>query len=307
MSIAVLDARGWQNTLDLETGEKIGSAGPVVEMVKDVLQRHPYPGDLDQGSNGWVTDTAFDLIDGYGPRLVFLTYGAQYFSGRYMPMTQEGRARMILDAFLQVERFVKTSGFAAIVVGTGAMTPLVDFIDVTRLDGLAVCTHWSTRYAGLYGPSQEDLRELGEHPHIEKILRREQIVSLFHGTPEQMPRVPEYLMLACEGYAFKTVSDVKRAPVMIPSLNFNVPLYAPGHTVEAITGIRQALEEDLSKMQVALIVMEGIGPDEFVWPHLPCRNGTEWYYYEPGEAQYLTIVSGRHRFLDYPRVGGKNT
>jgi hypothetical protein len=30
----------------------------------------------------------------------------------------------------------------------------------------------------------------------------------------------------------------------------------------------------------------------------------EWYYYEPGEAQYLTIVSGRHRFLDYPTGSG---
>jgi hypothetical protein len=303
MSIAVVDARGWQNTLDLKTGEKIGTVGPVVEMVKDMLQRHPYPGDLDPGSNGWVTDTAFDLIDGYGPRFVFLTYAAQYFSGRHTPMTQDARSGMILDAFLEVERFVKISGFAAIVVGTGAMTPLLDFIDVTGLDGLAVCTHWSTRYAGLYGPSPDDMGALEEHPHIEKIVRREEVASLFHGTPDQALRVPEYLMLAREGYAFKTISDVKRTPVMITSLNFNVPLYAPGHSVEAITGIRRALEEDLSK-NVALIVMEGVGLDEFLWPHLPCRNGTEWYYYEPGEAQYLTIVSGEHRFLDYPTGSG---
>ena len=40
--------------------------------------------------------------------------------------------------------------------------------------------------------------------------------------------------------------------------------------------------------------------DEFLWPHVSCRNSTEWYYYEPGDAQYLTISSGKHRFLDYP-------
>ncbi|WP_028893775.1 hypothetical protein [Syntrophorhabdus aromaticivorans] len=304
MSIAIVDARGWQNTLDLKTGEKIDAAGPVIEMVKDVLQRHPYPGDIDPGSNRWVSDAAFDLIDRYNPRFVFLTYAAQYFSGRYTPMSKETRARMISDVFLEAERFINRSGFAAIAAGTGDMTPLLGFIDITRLDGLAVCTHWSTRHAGLYGPSPEDMKLLGQHPHIEKIIPQEEVLSLFDGTSEQAFRLPEYLMLACEGYAFKTISDAMRMPVMIPSLNFNVPLYAPGHAVEAITGIRQVLEKDLSEKNVAFIAMEGIGLDEFLWPHLPCRNGVEWCYYEPGEAQYLTIVSGRHRFLDYPTGSG---
>jgi hypothetical protein len=304
MSTAVVDARGWQNTLDLKTGEKIDAAGPVVAMVKDVLQRHPYPGDFDPGSNRWVSDAALELIDRYCPRFVFLTYASQYFSGRYTPMTSDARARMISDAFLEAERFVSASGFAAVMVGTGDMTPLLDFIEATGLDGLAVCTHWSTRYAGLYRPSAEDMKVLRAHPHIEKIVPREEVVRLFHGTPERALRLPEYLMLAREGYAFKTVSDVKRAPVMIPALNFNVPLHAPGHAVEAITGVRKALEKDLSEKNVALIVMEGVGLDEFLWPHGSCRNGAEWHYYEPGEAQYLTIVSGEHRFLDYPAGSG---
>jgi hypothetical protein len=304
MSVAIVDARGWQTTLDLETGEKTNAAGPVVEMARDVLQRHPYPGDMDPGSNRWVSDTALDIIDRYSPRFVFLTYAAQYFSGRYTPMTRDARARMISGAFQEAERFIDTSGFAAIVVGTGNMTPFLGFIDATGIDGLAVCTHWSTRYAGLHGPSPEDMKVLGAHPHIERIVPREEIGKLFDGTSEETSRVPEYLMLAREGYAFKTVSDTKKTPVMIPSLNFNVPLYAPGHTTGAITGIRQALEEDLSEKNVALIVMEGVGSDEFLWPHSSCRNGTEWFYYEPGEAQYLTITSGEHRFLDYPTGTG---
>jgi len=300
MSSVIVDARGWQNTLDLETGEKIETAGPVVEMTKALLQRHPYPGDMDPGSNRWVNDTALDLIDRYQPRFAFLTYAAQYFAGRYTAMPKETRARMIADAFLEAERFSNTSGFSAIVVGTGDMTPFVGFIDATRLDGLAVCTHWSTRYAGLYEPSPDDMKFLREHPQIEKIVSREEIISLFNGTPKQLLRLPEYLMLARKGYAFKTISDTKKTPAMIPSVNFNIPLYAPGHTVGVITNIRQALEKDLSEKNVALIVMEGVGVDEFLWPHVSCRNSTEWYYYEPGDAQYLTISSGKHRFLDYP-------
>lgn len=300
MSKIVVDARGWQNTMDLETGEKIEAESPVVLMTRSLLQKHPYPGDMDMTSNKWVTDTALDLMDCYQPRFAFLIYAAQYFTGRYTPMTKEARAEMIACAFSEVERFVSASGFSAIVVGTGDMTSFTGFIDCTRLDGLAVCTHWSTRYAGLYTSSPADMKQLGNNPYIEKIVSRREIVSLFNATAEQALRIPEYLMLARKGYAFKTISDVKKTPVMIPSLNFHVPLYAPGYAVEAVTGIRKVLEEELSQKHAALIVLEGVGSEEFLWPHKSCRNGTAWQFYEPGDAQYLTVSSGEHRFLDYP-------
>lgn len=304
MSILVVDARGWQNTLNLKTGERVKAAGPVIEMVKSVLQNHQYPGDTDPGSNRWVTDTALDLVDRYNPRFVFLTYAAQYFSARYTQMTEEMRARAFSEAFLEAERFMDGSGFAAIVVGTGDMTPLIDYIYTTGLDGVAICTHWSTKYAGLYKASPADMEFLRKHPHIEKIVSREEVVRLFDGTPEQALRVPEYLMVARKGYAFKTVSGTMKIPVMIPSQNFDVPVYAPDHTMEAITGIRRALEEDLSIRNVALIALEGVGLNDFLWPYLSCRNGKGWHYYEPGEGQYLSITCGEHRFMEYPTGSG---
>lgn len=300
MGITIVDARGWQNTLDLATGEKTSASGPVVEMVEGVLKRHPYPGDMDPGSNRWVSDTAIDLINGYNPRFVFLTYAAQYFAGRYTPMTGEERSKMISDAFLEVRRFVDLTGFTAMVVGTGNMTPLKGLIDATGIDGLAVCTHWSTRYAGLYDPTPADMKFLTEHPHIERIVSRDEIVALFGGTAQQASRAPQFLMLSREGYAFRTAGILMKTPVMIPSVNTAIPLYAPRRTVEAVTDIRGALEEDLAEKNVALIFMEGVGSDEFAWPYTLCRNGVDWWHYEPSEAQYLTISSGRHRFLDYP-------
>lgn len=300
MSIAIVDARGWQNTLNLETGEKTSASGPAVEMVQDVLRRRPYPGDMDRGSNRWVSDTAIDLIEAYNPRFVFLTYAAQYFAGRYVPMTGGERSKMIADTFLEAQRFVDSTGFAAIVVGTGNMTPRKGAIDATAIDGLAICTHWSTRYAGLYDPSPADLALLGSHPHVESIVPREEIVNLFGGTLGEAARVPQYLMLAREGYTFKTAGVLMKTPVMIPSVNSDIPLHAPGRTVETLTDIHAILKEELAERNVALVFMEGVGCDEFVWPFTPCRNGIEWWHYEPSEAQYLTISSGRHRFLDYP-------
>ena len=301
MSTTVVDARGWQNTFDLKTGDKIQTETPVVNIVKKVLQQHPYPGDMDAGSNRWVSDTALDLIDNYNPRFAFLTYAAQYFAGRYNIMTKESRTGMIAGAFMELERFVKMSGFSAIVVGTGDMTPLLGTIDVTRLDGLGVSTNWSTKYAGLYEPSQGDLEFLHTHPFIEKIVPREEFVSLFNGTPEQAERVPEFLMLAREGYAFKALSPTMKTPVMIPADNFNIPLHITGSEVKDITGIRPVIEKLLHEKNVALIIMEGVGLDEFMIPHNACRNGKEWFFYETGDAQYLTIASGEHRPFDYPK------
>lgn len=301
MSTTIIDARGWQNTFDLKTGDKIQSETPVVRMIKDVLQKHPYPGDMDTGSNRWVSDTALELIENYCPEFVFLTYAAQYFAGRYNPMTAEARSEMIASAFREAERFVNISGFFPIIVGTGNMTPLVDSIDVTRLDGIAVCTNWSTKYAGLYEPSRGDMDLLNSHPFIERIVPREEIVKLFSGTPGQAKRVPEYLMLARQGYTFKALSPTMKIPVMIPADNFSIPAYNTGTAVNDITGIREALENLVTEKKVALIIMEGVGVDEFLLPHSPCKNGKEWFCYETGDAQYLAISSGEHRFFDYPK------
>ncbi len=301
MSTTIIDARGWQNTFELKTGDKIEINTPVVSMVKSVLQKHPYPGDMDTGSNRWVSDTALDLIRSYDPRFVFLSYAAQYFAGRYTRMTGESRAEMIAEAFREVERFISISGFTAIVVGSGNMTPLIDTVDVTRLDGMAVCTNWSTKYAGLYEPSPKDMEFLNSHPFIEKIVPRDEVIALFNGTPEQAKRVPEFLMLARQGYTFKALSPTMKVPVMIPSDNFSIPLHITGNEVKEITGIRAVLERLVREKNTALIIMEGVGTDEFMLPCASCSNGKEWFFYETGDAQYLAIASGEHRFFDYPK------
>ncbi len=298
-SIAVVDAREWQNIFDLRTGGKLDAAGPAVTLVRDVLNAHPYPGDMDPASNRWVTDIALQLVDRYEPHFVFLTYAHQYFSSRYTPMTANMRANMIEDAFAEAKRFLQGTSFAPVIVGTGAMTPLVDTIDASRLDGLAISTHWSARYAGLYGPSQKDLDYLAHHPFMERVVPRDEIVRLFDGTSEQAQKVPEYLLLAKEGYGFRTMGSTLRKPVMVPSAGFHIPVSAP-EEVKGITEISALVERKLNNNRVALIMMEGIGMKEFAGPCSAAGNGKEWYYYEPGDAQYLTITTGEHRFFDYP-------
>ena len=68
MSLAIVDAREWQNLLDLRTGKKIDESSdplaqaPQTEMLRNILKRHPYPGDVDILSNRWVTESTLDQI-----------------------------------------------------------------------------------------------------------------------------------------------------------------------------------------------------------------------------------------------------
>jgi len=268
--------------------------------VQGVQARHPYPGDLDAAANLWVTDTALDLMERYDPSFAFLTYAQQYFSARYSVLSDADRDAAVVAVFEEVERFVALSGFFPVIVGTGGMMPLVASVDLTRLDGLALCTHWSARYAGLYNPSQGDLDFVSALPEIERIVTRNEFFRLLGDCPSDGSRIPEYLLVAREGCKFKTVSGAFRKVWRVPALGYDIPVSACLEEVSDITGIRDAVGKRLGEGKVALIFVEGLGMDDFPWPYRKIGNGREWFFYETGDAQYLTISTGKHQVFEYP-------
>ena len=298
MSLAIIDAREWQNVFDLRTGLKRMDDSPTVRLVKEVLDKHPFPGDLDERANHWVTDTALDVLERYNPNFVFLTYAHQYYAMRFNQPNKAEQQRLIAEAFKEVERFEKESGFTPVVIGTGDMIEVKEYIDLSGLDGLAVTSHWLTRYAGLYSMTKGDLRCLKEHGGIERLVTREEFIELFSGEPVIAERLPELLAVAKEGYCFR--STLLRRPLMIPAHNYCIPVSGPLNGVTAITDIVGKVEEALWNKKIALILMEGVGCNDFLRPYTTCSNGKEWYTYENGEAQYLTITTGRHQVFAYP-------
>ena len=300
MSLAIIDAREWQRVFDLRTGAGVEEINPLLKMVMDIQARRPYPGDLDDAGNRWVTDTALDLIAGYDPSFVYLTYARQFFVGRYSVLTEREWAGMVSSVFGEVNRFVARSGFTPVIVGTGGMIPFVDFIDVTRLDGLVLSTHWSARYAGLHDGSRRDLQGLAALPEIERIVPRHEFRSFFAECPGDASRMPEYLLVARPGYMFRTVGGAFRKVRRVPAPAYAIPLAAESGVASSITDIRRLVVESLPERKIALIVVEGLGMDDFPWPHQRCENGRGWFYYEPGDAQYLTLTTGRHQVFEYP-------
>ncbi|KHK01476.1 hypothetical protein [Desulfovibrio sp. TomC] len=298
MSLAILDARQWQQVVDLRTGHKIEATdSPLTGTVKGVLARHPFPGDRDPRGNSWVTDTALDLIEQYNPGFAFLTYARQYYSSRYSPLTAAERTEMRDAAFAEVERFSRESGFTTVIVGTGDMTEAATPIDLTGLDGLAVASNWSARYAGLYGLSPRDMDRLTGHPGLERVATREEILELFGGGPENGTRLPEQMAVARLGHYFNTTS--LRRLVMLPAPSYFVPVSANLEGVASITDVKNAILARLGREKVAIAFLEGLGCDDFTMPFTACRNGRSWYCYEPGDSQYLALTTGSHRVFEH--------
>ncbi|MDD2715082.1 MAG: hypothetical protein PHW04_04200 [Candidatus Wallbacteria bacterium] len=300
MSIVIVDAREWQNMLDLKTGEKIQVENYSTEILRGVLQRHHYPGDVDQLSNRWVSETALDLIGQYHPQLVCLMYSRQYFISRFNPLSETERIRLLEEVFSEVEFMLAQSGYTPVIVGTGNLTEHIAELDLNGLDGLAISGNWSARYAGLHKPTPKDLAYLSTLPEIERIAARQELIDLFPGAECILERIPEYLLVAKEGFTFRTSGTPGRKIYRVPGISYQIPVATPLGNVETITGLRKLVRDNLKDHKIALIILEGIGEQDFRTPYSASKNSMGWYYYEPGENQLLTMSTGTQQVFAFP-------
>jgi hypothetical protein len=300
MSLAIVDAREWQNLLDLRTGKKIQDDNSRTLMLREVLKRHPYPGDVDILSNRWVTDTTLDIIDAYEPEFACLFYAHQYFTGRYSAMSEDQRQKMMDDVFAEIARFLDRSGYTPLIVGSGDLIELAGEIDLSKADGIAISSHWSARYAGLHQASPRDLDYVTHHPAIERIVLRDEWIRMFPDAPYQADRIPEYLLVAQEGWTFVTTGTPLRKALRIPGKSFQIPLSTPLGNAATITEIRALIDANIGKTKIALIILEGLGIRDFQLPYTPCANSVDWYYYEPADGLYLTLSTGTHQVFAHP-------
>jgi len=301
MSIGIIDAREWQRVFDLKTGQKVETNDPTVEMVKGILAKHPFPGDVEIATNAWVTDTTLDLIDKYDPQFAFISYGLPYFQFRFYKTSAENKRQIIESVFQEIDRFVRNSGFTPVIVGTGGLVPLQGYIDFSHLDGLAVASNWTASYAGLHHASERDLKYIASLPQIQRVVTKKELLEVFGGTVAEAFRLPEYFVVAQEGYTYKVPGTTLRRPVNIPAHNAYIPIATDLGQAAELTGIRGLIEQNLPQKKIALIVVEGVGEEDFPLPFTRCNNRVDWYHYEQGELQFFAMYMGKHHFLAYPQ------
>lgn len=303
MSYGLIDVREWDVFVDLTTGEPVDPPGLEIEgLVRGIVGRNPYPGDLALESIDWVTRLALELDRAYQPQFMMLTYANQYFLSRYEGLSPSLWKDTTSRIFAQVDGFVRTTGFIPIVVGLGRMIPLRQYIDLNDLDGLVVAGGGSAHYAGIFAPSERDLTRLGKMPGIEKVVARDDFLREFGGSPDFIRRFPDYLLAAEEGFTFKAYGGMARPMYKIPAKDSRIPVYTPllGHLV-SLTDIKGLIMEAIATNRVALILLEGIGAGDFQLDYRLCSNQANWFTYNHGESHYLAITTGRHlQYNHYP-------
>ncbi len=294
MSVAVIDVREWQTTVDFATGDVINVDNDLVALAKDLISRRYYPGDVDNRSITWVTDTALDITKAYEPDFLFLSYTQPHFYSLYQPFDPMQWQIICRSIFDDIARLVNETDYVPVVVGLGDMIPLKERIDLTPLDGLGVATNWSFHYAGLFSPSQADLEQLNSDPRVERIVSKERFSELFGGSKEFLRRFPDYLLVAHEGYTFRGFSSGIRKIGRIPAKNLRIPVHTPLGNVQRLVDIHALIDKVLPQQKVALILVEGIGQRDFQLPHKLIDNTEHWYIYENSRDHYLTITTGMH-------------
>lgn len=294
MNQGIIDVVEWQTNVDMRRGTKVDTGGHLVDMAREVLQAHPYPGDLDKESSRWVTNVALDLYNRYQPQFVMLSYAQPFFLSVFQETPYTERKEIIKKIFKEISRFREVTGMVPVILGTGGLVPVAGYIDLGQLDGLALGGGMICRYAGLYDPTDRDLSYVRSHPRISNIFNREELMAHFGKDEEFVKRLPDYLVMAKEGYVFKTFGSIPRPFYRVPAKNDLIPVNSPFGKLDSITDIRKLIEDSLSSQKIALIIIEGIGPEDFLLPDSLCGNTFGWYQYAPGDGQYLALTTGKH-------------
>ncbi len=302
MDIGLIDVGEWQTEVDLCSGRATEVDHPLLDLGRRIAREHPYPGDLNQGGDRWVTDVAIALDRAYHPGLLCVDYASLYFPPVFGRQALDDRGASIRATFAEIDRLVAETGMRPVIVGLGDLTPLLGQIDAIDLDGIPVAGGMTVRYMGLNSPSPRDRQRLEGHPGVEQIIALGEMRRTMGGSDAFYAAAPEYIVAAREGWIFRGVNTGARPLHAVPAHDAAIPLHAPFQAA-SLTDIAGGVLAMAERERVALILVEAVGLRTFPLSCTPVSNTYGWYHYAVGDMQYLAIATGRH-FVDFPYPPG---
>lgn len=296
MKLGLIDVREWQSLVDLRTGIKQErfAADSFLGQLENLLKIHPYPGDLSLDSLQWVTDLAIGIDQFLRPGFIFVSYANPYFRALFSPGDELKWSETIGQLRAQLERLLTSIDCVPVVAGLGGSIPFQSYIDLTCLDGMVHGGGMDVSYAGLFDASQADLRYVNKHPLVERVISRDELLQAWNWDLQSSQRLPEYLIAAQPGYVFRSLGSLSRKLYRVSRQDTIIPIHSPipiQDIGEVANVVRNLLAAD---KRVLLVLLEGIGIDDFPIEFQEVNNSFGWYTYTPGDLQYLTITRGRH-------------
>lgn len=294
----IIEAGGWKSTVDMATCLSVEDSRPVP--LPGLISRKPYPGDMREESDAWVTDMALAAIEAHAPDLAVLTYSQCAFAGRHREDDRTYRD-FVGIAHKEVSRLIDSSGYDFLALGLGDMVPVRGTINLEKhTSGIASADEG---VACLYRAAPADIEEISRLEGVDRIYPREEFEKrLGFGLDPEL--YGEYFVIPQEGYRFLALSSVSRFTHRTDALDLEIPAYAsipvPGHLSE----IRRAVSSAVSSgRKVLLIIMDGIGNSAFLFEKTPISNSLNGIAYASSLHQYMVISTGKKicpHFFAYP-------
>ena len=295
MAYIILDADGWQNVIDFKTGENLESwENPVVSDMLKFTPRFPYPGDTNTHSIEWTEAVGKALYDYYNPDFMLLTYATPGLIKTSVPLTKDDEAEINKRLFDSVEMFLKHTGYTPVIIGTGGMSEVKKALIPPGLRGRIRHGHRSFSCSGIFRATAEELEQVRNIPHMRSFTKDDIRRDFPEATEEYLADMPDVLIIRESGYAFSLAKDRGMHQYRSPNVEDNIPintsLSKPLHITDVYRVINEALD---TGGKVALIVLDGMGADDFLIPHeaLPAKD--KWMPYADGLSQYMALLSGQ--------------
>jgi len=322
--LGIIDAGNWQSLIDMKTGRQLENPPDSFADIRTLARTWPYPGDLSDESIEWVTGAAQVVVDMHHPDWMLLTFVQPYFIELFSPEDKDismQRQRRILEA---IKSFSSRNGFAPLVVATSEYVPLQGFITQPETQGILESWPWGFAMAGISNPASADEEILAAHPLIQDVIPKSRVLKSYPRLrPEFIDYLPDYVVTAKEGYAFRGLNyhhgQIYMADTYAPTLPVCSAIGRPGH----VRDIRGLMDQALDAGQkVLLVVIEGYRQGSLPAEFEACDNMDDWYSYR-GMQLYHVLHTGmpfyetdsppvfnrsrKPRSTDYPLSGFANS
>lgn len=288
--IGLVDAIGWQNIVDFQTGETIEYSSDLLKAVSKIVIKNQYPGEVKKESDTWVTNVALELNEIYSPDFVMLDYAQPHFAGVYSGNDADS---FINNSFEQIERFLNKTDFEPLIVGMRDLVEIKGLIDTERFVKYGFATS-AINYAQIYTQEEVDKQIILEVEGIKRIMSKEEIMNSIGGSKEFERRLGDYVLEAEEGYYLKSVGGHARSTHRLGKKDKFLPVYTTLEYPENITDIAGIIRQNIENTKIALILVENVGFKNFPYPYKKCKNYLGNFVYTAPRQQYLAITSGLH-------------
>ena len=289
---AIIDVREWQATVDLKTGKPCQIDEAVAAPLRDLISRYPYPGDQNDEGADWVAAVAQETLKLYDPQFLYFNYNQPIFNGLYRPRQEQRRKTTIKKILADCQCFADKNNFALVLVGMGDTVPLHGYISEPRLRGLLMASPWSHYLGGLLQAEPGDLTLLQENEYISAIINKKDFAAAYKLTADYYKLLPQYLLIAKEGYSFKGMFSHNQNMHYTECARTHLPVYSQIGSCRHIEGLNGLMRKALDTgKKVLLVVVEGLGEDDFALPYQMLNNLRGAIPYN-GYSLVYTLASG---------------